>query len=90
MKVLNEYPNSHHYWGEYVKTKCFCPTCGHREVWQEQSEGDYYVGENWCCTECDSMWTMQGPYKVSASNEVGILVQLKSGKLYKPTTKAGR
>lgn len=90
MKVLNEYPGSHHYYQNYEKTDCFCPNCGSQEVWQEQGAGDYYLGEQWLCTACSSKWTMQGPYTVKDINDMGKLVQLRSGKTKLPTTKPGK
>lgn len=90
MKVLNEYPGCHHYWNNFEKSEYYCPNCGTKEVWQEQGSGDYYLGEEWLCTNCNHGWTMQGPYTVKEINVMGKLAQLRSGKTFEPTTKMGR
>lgn len=89
MKILNEYPGSHHYWCEFEKTNYFCPECGQQEVWQEQTEGDYYLGEQWLCASCSLKWTMQGLSKVTSINDMGKLAQIRQGKTFEPTTKKG-
>lgn len=40
-----------------------CLSCGKKEVWAEQSEGDYYAGPNYVCTHCNATFTFQGPGK---------------------------
>lgn len=88
MKVLNEYPN-HHYMDEYQKCDLFCPNCGTRSVWQEQSPGDYYVGEDFICTACNQNFTIQGPMPMSEPNQLKKIEQLKSGMTLEPTTPRG-
>ena len=89
MKVLNEYPGSHHYIENYEKSEYFCIHCGAQEVWQEQSGGDYYCGPEYFCTACSHRFTMQGPNECKNINEFGILKQLRSGITLEPTTKRG-
>lgn len=90
MKVLNEYPNSHHYWEDFEKTDLFCPACGKQEVWEEQGAGDYYLGPDFICTACGSDWTMQGPNKREEPNVKGKIEQLRTGTTKTPTTVPGR
>jgi hypothetical protein len=45
-KYSHEYPES------WEKTELFCPACGKREVHEEQSEGDYYLGTWFLCAAC--------------------------------------
>jgi len=91
MKVLNEYPNSHHYWRSYEKSDLYCPFCGKKELWREQGSGDYYVGNASVCTECGG--TSNLDYCSAGSNYganyAGVLEQLRSGITKKPTTKKG-
>ncbi len=85
MKVLSEYPH-HHYIDEYKKCDFFCPNCGLKEVWQEQSSGDYYVGEDLICTACKHYFTIQGPMLMTEPNQLKKVQQLRSGVTLKPTT----
>lgn len=45
----------------------FCPHCGKRDVWVEQSGGDYYVGQQHLCSEC--RWTFYLPTIAEANDE---------------------
>ena len=45
----------------WEKIDLFCPHCGKQDIWQEQSSGDYYVGENYLCEACAHSFTIQGP-----------------------------
>lgn len=89
MKVLNEYPNSHHYIDVYEPSDLFCPHCGNDTVWQEQSPGDYYTGPDYICTTCEMDFSIQGPEKSEQPNMQGKLKQLQSGVTSKPTTPKG-
>lgn len=88
MKVINEY-DSHHYIEEFLPCDLFCPNCGYRSVWREQSPGDYYVGQEFICTACAHDFTIQGPDSMIRPNELKMLAQLKSGKTLTPTTPPG-
>lgn len=55
------YVYSHSYPETWNKIDMYCPACGKQEVWQEDSAGDYYVGEGYMCAACGSDWTIQGP-----------------------------
>lgn len=91
MKILNEYPGSHHYTEEWGLTELYCPNCGATSaVWAESGPGDYYLGERHLCTHCGRGFTIQGPYVTEQPNKQGILDQLRSGNTNQPTTKAGR
>lgn len=90
MKILNEYPGSHHYWDEYEKTEYFCAKCGKQEVWESTGPGDYYVGNEALCTACGhGCHYMNGPSPAKDANELGILEQLRSGVTKDPTTRRG-
>ena len=88
MKVLNEYPY-HHYIDDFEKCNLFCPNCGIRSVWQEQSPGDYYVGGEFICTACSHDFTIQGPSCMSEPQQLKKVEQLKCGVTLEPTTPRG-
>lgn len=90
MKILNEYPGSHHYITEYDKSEFYCPLCGKQEVWEEKGQGDYYCGSDYVCISCGSKSYLDG-CRV-APNEVrymNILEQIRTGVTMVPTTKRG-
>lgn len=89
MKILNEYPGSHHYWTTFEKGKLFCVNCGAQEVWEEGGAGDYYCGADFICIKCDHRWTLQGPSLMKEPNEIVTLEQIKQGKTFEPKTKKG-
>lgn len=91
MKILNEYPGSHHYWDEFVKGDYFCPFCGKQEVWESQDSGDYYVGSEQICATCGARLHLDHCQKTkSDANYLGQLKQLREGKAAEPTTRPGR
>lgn len=50
------------HWKECVRVGYYCPCCGSRETYQETGGGDYYVGEELFCLECNTRWYMpNGP-----------------------------
>lgn len=55
---------SHKYSETWNKIEMYCPHCGKQEVWQEDSDGDYYVGEGFICAACEHTWTIQGPKRI--------------------------
>lgn len=52
VKYFNGGKYSHEYTESWEKTELFCPACGKREVHEEQSGGDYYVGTWFLCAAC--------------------------------------
>jgi len=89
LKVLNEYPGSHHYWDTYDKTEYFCPNCGAKALWVSRSE-DYYAGGNCVCTSCFYKSLREiGMKEINTENMLEIVKQLKTGITYQPTTKKG-
>ncbi len=88
MKVLNEYDN-HHYIQEFEKSDLFCPHCGTKEVWEEQSEGDYYTGPDFICATCSHEFSIQGPRLKDSTTFLKKLDQLRSGITLEPTTPQG-
>ena len=63
MKVILEFPGSHHYVQEYsLCDGMFCPNCGKMDgIWVEESPGDYYCGPTHVCKYCSNSFTIQGP-----------------------------
>lgn len=57
------YALGHSYPETWCKGALFCPHCGKQEVWEEQGEGDYYVGASFLCIACRYNFTIQGPYE---------------------------
>jgi predicted RNA-binding Zn-ribbon protein involved in translation (DUF1610 family) len=91
MKVLQEYPNSHHYVREYQLSGLFCPTCGKQEVWAEQGGGDYYLGVDYVCASCGSTANLDSVcVAIERHPDLGILEQLKTGVTKVATTPRGR
>jgi len=91
MRVLLEFPGSHHYWDEYEKTDWFCQKCGQKEVWDSLGEGDYYTGTTAYCTNCNSaMSFLGGPSQETHPAYLGLIDQLRSGQTKKPTTGKGQ
>jgi len=62
---------SHKYRERWQHIQMYCPNCGKRAVWQEDSTGDYYFGERYLCLTCEHSWTIQGPYPPHPSDEQG-------------------
>lgn len=90
LTVINEYPGSHHYLQTYEKTDLYCAKCGKQEVWDQLGPGDYYVGNESYCLACGfGCFYLGGPKEVKDQNELGIIEQLRSGKMAKPTTPRG-
>lgn len=98
MKVIAEYfyhkelakkRNSlgHHYVQEYVKSEFYCPSCGSKEVWEQQGEGDYYMGVNYVCTSCGRHHHLDS--SGMEDFDPHILEQLRSGKTATPKTPKG-
>jgi hypothetical protein len=90
VKVLNEYPGSHHYWDEFEKEPWHCPNCGQKELWTATGSGDYYVGNESICTACGhACYLLSGPKEIKEPHELGQLKQLREGKTAEPTTRRG-
>lgn len=43
---------SHSYIFEYEKCDYYCINCGKQLVYEEDGEGDYYIGVNYICANC--------------------------------------
>lgn len=54
-----QYEAGHSYQESYQLCELFCLHCGAHTVWQEQSAGDYYVGERFICATCGKDFTCQ-------------------------------
>lgn len=55
-----KYERGHTYTEIWVKTDYFCPHCSIKEVFVEDSDGDYYVGPTFFCVSC--MGSFHLPY----------------------------
>lgn len=87
MKVLNEYPNSHHYLETWEpKPKLFCPICGVRGKLFAEDSGDYYAGCQYICVDCGESSYLDG---AGGKAKQSIVEQLRSGVTHEPTTKKG-
>lgn len=60
-KVVVKYSAGHTSTSWWLRGGLFCPECGAKGVWEEQSDGDYYVGPDYACTTCGAVFTYQGP-----------------------------
>lgn len=70
--VTVKYDAGHSYDFDYKKEVMFCPNCGKREIWVECSDGDYYMGPQHVCSNCDFSFCMP-----SAGRNDQIAIQLK-------------
>ena len=55
-----KYELGHSYEETWEKTDSFCPVCGIRNVWVQDSDGDYYQGPEFMCASCGAsgvQWT---------------------------------
>ena len=59
MEIEVKYKAGHSYNETWLKGEYHCPDCGVKGLWEEQGEGDYYVGASFCCHHCGSVFTMQ-------------------------------
>jgi hypothetical protein len=69
MKITARFKAGHTVEREYVHCELFCPNCCKQMVWEEQGEGDYYLGNDYICIGCSVSFTIQGPYKIEETNE---------------------
>jgi len=87
MKVTLEF-GTHHYIETYNKNDdVLCPSCGKRTVW-ESTEGDFYEGNTFLCTNCDCEFSMPS-FKTAEGAYKGIIEQLITGIQAKPISKKG-
>jgi len=86
MKVTIEY-RTHHYVKTYVKCVLFCPNCGKQEVWEELGGGDYYLGVDYVCTNCDASHCLD--HTGTGGDSPDITRQIRDGKADEPKSKVG-
>lgn len=48
----------------------YCPTCGSKPVWQEQTDDDYYIGKDHLCTKCETVFNVPHIRKIAPSSRV--------------------
>ena len=59
----------------------YCMNCGHKGLWVDTDEGDYYMGSGMICIECDSkMYSAGCPFSLSEDDFTGqqVLKELKN------------
>lgn len=44
------------------KQDLFCPSCGKKELYREDGEGDYYLGSQYFCHSCYTIHHLDGCY----------------------------
>lgn len=53
-----------HDWGnqevQLLRTHYHCINCGSQSVFETKEEGDYYLGNDYLCTECNSTFVIPG------------------------------
>lgn len=97
MKILKEYIYGkqfqessgrlgHHYITDYEITDLYCPDCGVQDVWEEQGEGDYYVGSHYVCAACGTEHYLDNS---GSEADPKLVNQLKTGVTDTPTTPKG-
>ena len=59
IKAEIKYEAGHSYHEEWEKTDFCCLGCGQKSVWEEQCDGDNYVGPLFICEQCGASFTMQ-------------------------------
>jgi hypothetical protein len=64
-----KYKAGHSYPENWVRGELFCPQCGIKGVWEEQGPGDWYVGSDYLCQACGSVFTIQGHNKADYTDE---------------------
>ena len=70
---------SHKYSEPWELTDYFCPHCGKKGVWFRNDGGDYYVGEQHICIECDhTFYLPNGIIKATNEQDAQRLARLKA------------
>lgn len=69
VKLKINYRLGHTYTFSYEKTEYHCPSCGTKEVWEDQGDGDYYEGSTLYCRKCAFSFTM--PTRSDYEGELG-------------------
>ena len=59
VKTEIKYEAGHSCHEEWEKTDFHCLGCGEKSVWEDQNDGDYYVGPLFICEQCGASFTMQ-------------------------------
>lgn len=74
---------SHRYTESWATTQWHCPSCGQKQVWENQGGGDYYVGCKLICIACAFSFYMPSAraikdHESSDDSDVQRLAQLQS------------
>lgn len=80
MKTTKEVTIKFH-WGEYkttyLKEEVFCPNCGEKKVWSENSEGDYYIGPTYLCIGCNFAFHLPSSGETTEKAYLSVITQLR-------------
>ena len=76
---------THFYTENWSKTEYYCPNCGRQYVWEEDGEGDYYVGSQLMCTCCGVEFNLPSGASTSKYNQdLQRLAHLREGEANTP------
>lgn len=67
-KLKVKYEAGHSYDETWVPTDYHCPRCAAKDVWVEQSEGDYYQGPSHLCRKCGASFALPSGAYVNDKN----------------------
>lgn len=78
--VVVKYKAGHTYDHKLIKTELHCINCGTKEVWEDESSHDYYVGSAHYCLSCDASFYVPTIALEPNEEDQQILQALKGGK----------
>lgn len=64
-RIKVKYKLGHSYKEDWEWKNLFCPNCGKKSVWEEQSGGDYYVGVQYLCILCKATFNLPSYVDIS-------------------------
>ena len=83
--VTVRYPAGHSRTSDWKKAEMFCPNCGKTGVWYEDDEGDYYLGKEYVCLDCECNFSIQGPDRANEVTKLSIDGLREQGNRNAPT-----
>ena len=78
VNVTVKYDAGHLSSSKWKQGNLYCINCGNQSVWEEQSEGDYYVGPENLCLVCGATFTHQFSGVKNDGTRDQIMNQIKS------------
>ena len=64
IEITVKYQAGHSYKEIWKASDYFCPYCGSRKTFDETGEGDYYLGTQSICIDCDSSFYIPAGGKI--------------------------